>query len=174
MNIIKQLIEFIPHARTSFASATVVTIGALIGFLAVGQIYSDFQARTLLEAMAPTITTLCFAVITSMSTILTLLLTLIGLSNRWEHDFDKEFYIYLRLITLVGAISLIASALLLLFLSIPFTESEQLQTWFSIAYYIVVLMSSFIAGATVSVIVALYQMIMGLIDMVTPHQETEP
>lgn len=174
MNPIKQLILYIPHAKLAFFSAVIVTVGSLLGFIGVGQIYSDIHARALLEAMAPTVRTLCFAIITSMSTIVSLLLTLIGLSRRWDHDFDQEFYIFLRLITTIGGMTLSIAALLLLFLSIPLTENQQLQTWFGIAYYIVVFASSFITGATISVIVALYQMIMGLIDMVTPTEKTEP
>ena len=165
----KQMITLIPYARVSFGASVLVFFAAIAGFLLVGSIYSDTQARGLIEALNPAIQTLCFAVITSASTIIPLLLAILGIANRVDNEFNPVFYARIKIIATLGTLALISAALLLLFITIPITESDALRTWYNIAYYFIIVGSSWITALLVSIVITLYKTLSGLIEFLTPE-----
>ena len=138
----------------------------------IGQIYSGFEARQLLETMIPTTRTLCFAIITASSTILALMLTLLSLTNQVDSDFDQTFYRRVERIGLLSTITLITAILLLLFINLPLQESDDLPgSWFTAIYYVIITFSAAIAGMLVAVVLMLFTTISGLIDVICPTPE---
>ena len=162
----KNLFRYIPYAKESFILSMITFVVAMGGFLLVGSLYSDLRARVLIEGLAPAIHTLCFAVITASSTIIPLLLTILGLANRLNTDFDRNFYARVEIIAMLGTIAIASSTLLLLFITIPLTENDQLYTWFSAAYYIIIFGASWISALLIGIVSTLYNALMGVIRSV--------
>jgi len=153
--------------KTTLVIAIVFSI-SLVGFFLVGQVYNDLQSRMLLDAIAPSLRTLCFAVITASATVIPLLMTMISLANRTERDFDPSFYIRIRIITFLGTVAIVAATLLLLVISIPITETDGLHQWYGITYVAVVTGASTISALLVGIVVTLYETIGGLLEHLIP------
>lgn len=164
----KNLITLIPYAKISFMGGVLTFMFALLGFLIVGRIYNDTQARGLIEALSPSVRTLCFAVITSSSTIIPLLLTVLSVARRSDTDFNQNFYRQVKVIAVLGTVALASATLLLLFVSIPVTESENLEAWFAIVYFIIVIGSAWVSGLLISISITLYYTLIGVINKLTP------
>lgn len=157
------------HAKSTATVIVFVFALAMIGFFLVGRVYSQTQSRVLLEAISPSLRTLCFAVITTSATIIPLLMTMVSLARKSEDKFDETFYIQLKIITWLGTVALVSAALLLLVISIPITENEQLRQWYGFVYMAVVTGASTISALLVGIIITLYQSMQGLIEQLTPQ-----
>jgi len=166
--MIQQTKNITQHARIASIVIVIIFSASMIGFSIVGRVYSETQSRVLLEAVAPSLRTLCFAVITTSATIIPLLMTMISLARKTEVDFDETFYIRLRIITWLGTVALISATLLLLVISIPITENEGLRQWYGMIYMAVVMGASTIAALLVGIIVTLYRTMQGLLEHLTP------
>lgn len=166
--MLQQTKNIFQHARNALTFSVIIFILAMIGFIVVGQVYSDIQSRQLLEAIAPSVRTLCFAVITTSATIIPLLMTMISLARKTDDEFDETFYIRLRIITFLGTLAIISATLLLLVISIPVTESDNLSNWYGAIYGAVVMGASAIASMLVSIVVTLYETMGGLLQYLTP------
>lgn len=164
----KQFITYIPHQKSAFIGSVIIFVVAIAGFMGVGTIYSDTQARGLIEAMVPSLGTLSFAGITATSTVIALLLTVLGMARRADTEFDKTFYIRMRIIAMLGTVAMGVSIILLLILSIPLTENEALQTFFNVVYYCIMLLASLISALLFGIVITLYETVMGLIASLTP------
>ncbi len=167
--MIEQTKNLTQHARSAALVIVVIFVASMLGFSIVGRVYSETQSRVLLEAIAPSLRTLCFAVITTSATIIPLLMTMISLANKVDNDFNETFYIRLRMITWLGTVALISATLLLLVISIPITENEKLREWYGILYLAVVMGASTIAALLVGIIVTLYKAMQGLLEHLTPR-----
>ncbi|MGB1286539.1 MAG: hypothetical protein ACPG7F_08405 [Aggregatilineales bacterium] len=163
-----QTITRISHIRVALVFGGVVFLLTIMGALLISNVYSDSQARNLIEAMAPSARTLCFAIITAVATINSLMLTTLSFSHQLDNEFKHHFYHQLRLIAFIGAIALILSVIVLLMLTIPLTESEALREWFTVAYYLLVGGVAGVAGLTIVLIVMLYRTLSHLIKIVMP------
>jgi len=159
--------------RRALIGGSIIFAGAIIGAFFIGGIYSDTQARQLIAAMAPSLRTLCFAIITASATVISLLLTTVGFSHRLDNDFDPHFYQVVKLIAKLSSASLILSVSVLLTLTIPMTESEALRPWFSATYYVLVFCSALLAAFIVATIILLYQTVNNIIHVVHPTIETD-
>ena len=149
-----------------FGGITIFVV-ALIGTLLIGRIYSDVQAKGMIEAMAPSIRTLSFAIITASATVISLLLTTVGFAQRIESEFDSQFYEQIKMIARLCSISLILSVSVLLTLTIPLTEAEALRSWFTAAYYLLIFCSATLAALVVSTIILLFQTMNHIISKIT-------
>ena len=155
-------------SKQAFSVGIIIFLGTLIGTFLIGQIYSDTQARAFIEAMAPSLRTLCFAAITASATVISLLLTTIGFAHRLDNDFDQPFYHQIKLIARLCSLSLIIAVSILLVLTMPVTESDALRTWFSLMYYTLIVFSAALAALIVSIIILLYRTIDHIIYVVYP------
>ncbi len=112
-------------SNLSFVSGGGTAIAlALSGNLLVGHIHSGSEFRRFIEAMLPTTQTLTFASITVFTTILNLMLTLIGFTSKIENEFAVFFYRRIKNIEFLSCITLIISILLLL--SVQLQESDKI------------------------------------------------
>jgi len=168
MAMIQQTKNIAHHAKGTAVIIGTVFVIAMVGFFLVGQVYSEIQSRQLLEAIAPSLRTLCFAVITASATIIPLLMTMISLANRTDREFDQSFYIRLRIITFLGTVAIVSATLLLLVISIPLTETERLRQWYGVIYVANVAGASTIASLLVGIVVTLYKTMGGLLEHLIP------
>jgi hypothetical protein len=138
----------------------------------VGQIYSGWEARRLLGAVISSALFFGSSVVTGSATILALMLTMLGLTKSSDGDFDRMFFKRIERIGLLATISLIAGVLLLLFLSIPIQESDDVpSSWFTTIYYILISYIAALSGLVVGVVLMLFNAITSLIDVVRPTED---
>ncbi len=143
---------------------------ALLGYLGVGEIYGGRQAIRLLEAVNPSVQTLCFAAITACSTILALMLTMVALAHQSNIHFDEKFFRQVKRISLLCTITLSFSTLLLAFISIPLNESDTFPAvGFRTLYYGVIFATSLLSGLLIAIVMMLYETIGVLIHILTPN-----
>ena len=159
------------RTRVSLMGGMCVSLLALLTAILIVNVYSDTQARVMIESMSPSARTLSFAVMTASATIIPLMLTILSFASRLEREFDRIFYRQVKLISLMSSIALILSVLVLLILTIPVLESDSLQSWFRAIYYILVFCVSILAGLIVSVVLLLYRTVTDIIGIVQPEAE---
>lgn len=142
---------------------------ALGGQWMIGQIYSGYEARKLLESMSEAAHYLGSAVVTASATILALMLTMLSLSNQADKEFDTIFYGRIKRIGVLTTVSLIGGILLLLFLSVPFQEADGVPGhWYTTIYYIMISFLAVLSGLLVAIVLMLLNAMTSLIDVVRP------
>lgn len=142
---------------------------ALAGQWLIGQVYSGYEARKLLEAMSSSAHYLGSAVVTASATILALMLTMLSLSNQTDNEFDTIFYKRIKRVGVLATISLIGGILLLLFLSVPLQEADTVPSrWFTTIYYILMIFLAVLSGLLVAIVLMLLNAMTSLIDVVRP------
>ena len=142
---------------------------ALGGQWLIGQIYSGYEARKLLEAMSSSAHYLGSAVVTASATIIALMLTMLSLSSQADDDFDTVFYKRIERIGVLATISLTGGILLLLFLSVPFQEADGVPNrWFTTIYYVLITFLAVLSGLLVAIVLMLLNAMTSLIDVVRP------
>jgi hypothetical protein len=142
-----------------------VAIFSLGGLFLGGKLQSDSTSLQLIEVMSPPMQMLGFATITATITMLSLLLTMLGLLHQAELGFNKEFYHLIERVSLIDTILLIISTLLLTVLAFPLTEAngrstEQLAT---LMYYVLILVDATIVGLLVAAVLMLFDAIKSVI-----------
>jgi hypothetical protein len=142
---------------------------AFLGHLLVGRVYSGTEARSLLEAMVPSARSTGTAVVTASGTILALMLTMLSISRDATSKLEAVFFQRVERIGLLSTIALISSILLMLMLSIPLQESNNLPgSWYSIVYYVLIALTAAVSGLLVAIILMLYNALQSLIEVLRP------
>ena len=156
---------------------------AIIGFMGVllfgvaarganGAVYSGLEARNLIEALTESALYTGAAIATSSVTVLALMLTLVGLVQRMDKDFDVEMYHKIALIGRASAINLIGSVILLMMLSMPVGEYDNIPTnWYVILYNVLYFMMVFLCALSVTIVLILLDTIQHMIAKITPTDD---
>lgn len=136
---------------------------------ATGSVYSAAEAITLLEALSRAGLYLASAIAGGSTTIMALMLTLIGMFRRMDHDFDNQAYRDVDLIARLATSSLLGSLLLLMAFTFPVGEFDDLpRKWFETLYealFVGTVLVIALAGATV---VLIYTTLRRVISHITP------
>jgi hypothetical protein len=111
----------------SFLFAVIIAVGAL----------GSFEALRLIESILPTARFLGSAVVGASVTVLALLLTLVGLSLNSEYAFHPRLYSRAVNITRIAVASMIMGVGVLLMVSVPIGELDELRSYYSILYYLI-------------------------------------
>lgn len=142
---------------------------ALSGQWMVGQVYSGWEARRLLQTVIPSALFFASAIVTGAATVLALMLTMLSLTRHSSGDFDALFFKRVERIGLLATIALIGGVLLLLFLSVPVQESDDVPSqWFRTIYYVLIAYIALLSGLTVGIVLMLFNAIKSLIEVVRP------
>ena len=161
--------------KKALIGGVIAAVIALSAQWLVGQIYSGLEARRLLEGMISSALFFGSSIVTGSATILALMLTMLGLTNSWDNDFSPLFFKRIERIGLLATVSLIGGVILLLFLSVPVKESDDLpSSWFTTIYYILIAYIAVLSGLIVGVVLMLFNAITSLIDVVRPSLDDEP
>lgn len=137
----------------------------------IGQIYSGYVARQLIEAMLNPALFFGASVVTASATILALMLTMLSLSDQSKANFELNFFQRIEQIGVLTTISLAGGILLLLFLSVPLQESKNVPSnWLTVIYYVLIVFLALLAGLLVSIILMLLNSIRSLIESVRAPQ----
>ncbi len=147
---------------------------ALGGQWLVGQIYSGWEARRLLESVISSSLFFGSSIVTASATILALMLTMLGLTHQSDTEFDPVFYKRIERISLLCTVALIGGVLLLQFLSVPLQESDEVPgEWYKIIYYVLTVSIAGLAGLVVGIVLMLFNSIRSLIKVISPNFEEE-
>lgn len=140
---------------------------AVIGFggMALVGTASAFEARRLLDAVLPTARFAASAYVAGGATILALMLTLITFSISHELQFRESHYKRIREISGLTTAVIVASIILLMFLSFPLGEADVDRGWYLWVYYGVLLGGAVTGGIFIAVILMLFYAIRGLISV---------
>lgn len=158
--------------KRTIIGGLIATLAILAGSFLIN-ISSGSDARILLESMLPTVRFLSSAVMTSSSTILALMLTMLSMSSSKDKNFKKDYFEGVRQIAQLDTAVFIGATLLLIFISIPISNSQDVpQNWYMILYYSFLVAGAALGGALVTVMLMLYRTIIGLIHVLNPEQES--
>lgn len=160
--------------RRAAAGGIVSALVSLTGILIVN-ISSGSEARILLQGMLPSIRFLCSAVMTAAATILALMLTMLSVSRAREGRFKPTHYDRVRQIALVDVLTFTAAIILLLFVSIPLSETHDdiPPMFYEILYYFVLGYATALGGALISIILMLYNAVTDIMQVARPDEESD-
>lgn len=133
---------------------------------------SGSESRVLLESMLPSIRFLCSAVMTASSTILALMLTMLSMSSGSDdRQYKTDYYDQVRKIARLDTAVFAGAIILLMFISIPLSESQDVPAnWHTVLYYGTLVATAVLGGSLISIIMMLYKAVTGLIAAKHPNK----
>ena len=150
----------------SGVTGVVVAIIIVVVTVVMGAI-GDAEARRLLEAVLPTSSLFCSAILTVTATILALMLTMIGLGSHTDTELADAHYHRIVKIAFYDAILFCASAIMFVLHCVPVYESDELPNWwYPSIYYGVLIVTSLLAGGAVSIVVLLYLAVKDIVQVI--------
>ncbi len=141
-----------------------LTIGTVT--LVMGNI-GETEARQLVKAIIPTSRAFCASLMTVSSTILALMLTLIGIGGGSNVKLTDAHYDRILKIGFYDAILFSLTAVMFVMHCVPVYESDKIpEWWYPTIYYGVLSSASALAGGAVSIIILLYLALKDLVKVV--------
>lgn len=149
--------------KRSILGGIVSTIVMATGTIILGKV-SGYKAMELLKNSMSGINMLCNTIILGSTTILALMMTLLGLSRSSESKLNERHYKDVLLIAKFDTIVLVVTVITFLMFNLPISESKEVvRSWYQIIYYSSLLMASVLGGGFVAVIMMLYGTIANVI-----------
>lgn len=160
--------------KRAIVGGVVSTIVMGTGTFILGQI-SGYEAMELLKNSMSGINMLCNTVILGSTTILALMLTLLGLSRSSESKLTDRHYQDVLTIAKSDTILIVAAVITFLMLNLPIEESEEVgKSWFQTIYYVSLGMASLLGGGFIAVVMMLYGTITNVILIVGLNMKNHP
>lgn len=157
-----------PERRALAAGLVVLAVGG-VGRWATGSIYSSAKAVALIGAVHSSALYLCTTVATTSGTTLALMLTLVGFVRRADEDFDRQVYLRIRVIAVLSTICLIGAVLLLLMLTLPVGEFDNLPVqWYPWLYNVIYALMIFLSALLIGTVTMVLATLVRLIAKITP------
>lgn len=152
--------------KRAIIGGVISTLIMALGTFILGEI-SGYKAKELLASSLSGINMLCNTVILGSSTILALMLTLLGLSRNAESHLTNTHYQNVLMIAKGDTVLIIISVITLMLFNLPITEAEGLPPdWFTIIYYVSLGIAALIGGGFITLITLLYGTIANVILIV--------
>jgi len=147
----------------------VISAVGLFGMVfAVGRI-GDFEALRIIAAAVPSTRFLASTAIGAGVTILALLLTLIGLSLTLEISFHVRLYQRAKAITSLTVAAIVIGVALLLAVTLPIREVEELSRVYDVLYYVLGVAVASLGGLMVAIGLMISSTLSGLIELAHPE-----
>lgn len=163
---------FLRHKSAMVGFISICLIGLFARYLN-GSLYSETEILSLFDNLQQSGLYLGSATAASSGTTLALMLTMVGLVKRMDANFSNRVYRTVALIGLTSAIGLISSVVLLLTLSLPIGEFENVPvSWYHILYNTTFGLIIFVSAISVSIVLILLQTILHVISRITPSEDT--
>lgn len=142
----------------------VASLGLFGGVILVGGVGSG-EALQLIRAVVPTAQFLGSAVIGAGATVLALMLTLLALTNSSEWTFTDAHYLRVRWVTRLATVSIVLGVVILVALSVPIEEVDDLRARYAQLYYALAAGISVLGGVVVAMALMIGATVHGLIDL---------
>ncbi|MCH4823117.1 hypothetical protein ML462_08005 [Gramella lutea] len=163
-----------PIVKRAIVGGIVSTMVMASGTIILGQI-SGYKAMDLLQHSMSGINMLCNTVILGSTTILALMLTLLGLSRSSDSRLTKRHYKDVLMIAKSDTILIVIAVITFLMFNLPISESEQVgKSWYQMIYYSSLGMASILGGGFVAVVMMLYGTITNVILIVGLGKKDHP
>lgn len=151
--------------RSIFGGLLFLLIVAMGSFL-TGHL-SGYEAKELIKVSVSGLNTLCNTIVLASATILALLLTILGLSNKTSSELREGHYINIMMIARVDTIVFVGSLLSFVLFNLPVAESENIPPhWYEAIYYITLALSGILSAALIVVVLMLYGTVINIIKFV--------
>ncbi|WP_370174725.1 hypothetical protein [Leeuwenhoekiella palythoae] len=158
--------NFISTNKRALMGGFITFVFLLVAVFVLGNI-SGYKGKVLIEASLSGINMLCNTIVLGSATILTLLLTLLGISTSSRSTLKKAHYKQVANIAKLDTVLFIFALVLFQIFNIPITESEQVPTfWFKYIYWATLFSSSLLSGMMVTVVLLLYTTVTNIITIV--------
>lgn len=161
-----------PYRAAAFAGGVVTSFLLFGGLLAVGRT-GTFEALRLLEATLPTIRFLSSTVVGASMTVLALMLTLLGMSLSTDWRFKEIHYERIWDVTVLAILSVVLGIAVLVTITVPLEEVDELRRYYSTVYYAVSVASAVLGGLVVAMTIMIGISIKGLVSIGTHGKESE-
>jgi hypothetical protein len=159
----------VPKREITIALAGGLTAGSALFAIIIGVgSVGDFQALRLIEATLPTTRFLASSAIAAGVTILALILTLLSINLTTEIDFSGLHYRRVAWITRLSIVTIILSTLVLIAVTIPIGEVDELMSYYDVMYYVLAGTTSLVGAAIVATTLLIAETVYGLIRMAHP------
>ena len=152
----------------AIAGGVVAVVASFALVVGVGRI-GDFEALAVIESVLPTTRFLASGAIAAGVTVLALLLTLLGLSLTEHVSFDPRLFSRARYIAVLGVAVIVIGVALLLAVTLPLSEAEELYPFYDILYYVLAGAISLLGGVLVTLGLMISSTLIGLIDLFHPE-----
>lgn len=160
--------------KRALVGGIVSTIVMGTGTFILGQI-SGYKALELLGNSMSGINMLCNTVILGSTTILALMLTLLGLSRSSDSQLTDRHYKNVLMIAKIDTIVLVAAVITFLMLNLPISESEEVgRSWYQTIYYVSLGMAALLGGGFIAVVMMLYGTVANVILIVGLNTKEHP
>lgn len=157
----------------SWVGGGLAVVFLFLGYYLVGNVQQESEARARIDAAVPTIRFLASAVMAGTATILALMLTLLGITQSHDGDFSTGHYNRLRRLASMNVAAMVGAVFLLMLLTMPVTESDRLQGFYTAAYYVVVGGSALIGGMIIAIALELRQSVLDIVGIFDPGVESD-
>ncbi len=158
--------------RFALMGGAVAALVMFAGVAAAGRV-TPFVGRKLLQSVLPTIRFLASSGLAAGATVMALMLTLLGLTLTSKWEFREQHFRRIRQISLLATGALLLSVIMLLFLGLPVEEAEQLQTYYDVVYYSMLVAASLLGGLLIAIALMLHRTISGLVAIGHPDGESD-
>ena len=150
--------------RYAAAGGTLATVVAFVAMSIVG-LASSGEAKALVQAILPTVRFAASAYVAAGSTILALMLTMITFSISHDGRFRSSHFRRIRQIAVMTTTVIVASTLILMFLSFPLLEGDTERSWYLPVYYVLLFVAAVTGGMFISAILMLFYASRELLDV---------
>lgn len=140
----------------------------------IGEVYSGYEARVLLESLIGGGLYLVSAIVGASATIVALMLTILGLARSSDSKFSPALYRQIRRISVLASVVLVLSVLTLLIMTIPVHKADNLpSSWIRWVYYVVSASVATLSGATITLVFMLLSAVLAIIRTVSPAPDRD-
>lgn len=150
----------------------IVAIAGAGARIAIGKVQPGAEVLQLIERLTDAGLFLGSAIATASATTLALMLTLIGMIRRADHQFDTEVYKDVARIARTASLAMFVSLILLLMLAFPVGEFERFPAeWYPTLYEILFVTTVGSVGLMAATVALLYQTVRRVIAGITPGDD---
>jgi hypothetical protein len=159
-------------ARWALVGGGVSALTLFLIVLAVGRL-SSLEGRRLLESSVPNVQLVASTVIVAGTTVLALMLALLGITYSTKWEFRETHYQRVKQIAFLTTVSIIGGVGLLLLTGFPLEEAEALTSYYNVMYGLVTGGASLLGGILIAAVLMLDKTIRGIIAIGQPSDESD-
>lgn len=171
--IVKLPKKFLIKNKRAIYGGVIASVFTGLAYFLIGSI-SGYEAKQLMSTSLSGINMLCNTIILGSTTILALLLTLLGINSGLDVKFNKAFYDQVSDIAKFDTILLIGALILFQLFNIPITKTDTLPTsWFETIYWSSLIISSLLSGMMIIVILMLHATVINMIKIIGLNRDSK-
>jgi len=158
--------KFFKENRKAIYGGITATLFTGMGVFLLGQV-SGYEAKQLITTSHEGLNMLCNTIILASATILTLLLTLLGISTGTESKLKSDHYYQVLDIAKIDTILLVGALIMFQLFNIPINKADNIPlTWYNSIYWLSLICSSILSGMMITVVLMLYATLTNIIHIV--------